>query len=855
MAKVKIISNPYKKEIRYQRWDSEAKEWCNIDYDNNKNSQLLNRELVEGFFPFKAYKIVSAIIDEYGIADNLVDIYFEGSDDEFQELEAVCAIDAFKEKVIPIKADVYLANARDILPAVRKLFQDMSPLILQSVNMDKIQRDLNRFTDASSDVVPICIFGNYSAGKSTFINALIGNEILPSGTEPITAKVYKISRSKFVDRAYVKFKFIGYDVHIQFTEKETIFDNEILKSDIKTKIQEALSANEIGTISSRVNTVLSVINDYERDSETPDISDLIEVDLPFVKGVLSETQHPVVLFDTPGSNSASNERHLEVLKQAMANMTNGLPVFLCTPDSLDSKDNENLYHIIRDLDELDSRFTMIVVNKADSAVIQRRVTTPAEQNRILRQAVPKNLYSGGLFYVSSIIGLGAKTDGVFRDIIYEDVYDAQEKRYNDPENKHYRTLYKLNILPAQLKIRTDQMAASSNDLIYANSGMFTIESEMEAFAAKYSAYNKCFQSQMFLMRVIEITEQEIEDKKVECEGIRQSINDKLEADKKVLTDKLNDTSVEQRDIYVNGYEDFMREYLEGAEETFSANDLREQEAIFTKMHEESNDYDAKSEDAQRARAALADNLKNNVINAFKEKNPSAVKTIVEKLQSDFENSKDSFLAQRETRHQVDKQAADSLLKYVSEKYDQRLNEIYTTLDAKSREYWTNNTEALREILAKIVAGSEVLTDDRRKELERIIITYRQISFSEDSAERIFDKINFERRIKIGQVVLWESDHLDIDKLVFTYNINIERGANARYKSIEESHRDSAFSWIQSLLDEIYENIVEYSPELSKQAKRIRIMTENIVDLVKRKVRLNQYTDELKQMMDWQVVQS
>ena len=35
MAKVKIISNPYKKEIRYQRWDSEAKEWCNIDYDNN----------------------------------------------------------------------------------------------------------------------------------------------------------------------------------------------------------------------------------------------------------------------------------------------------------------------------------------------------------------------------------------------------------------------------------------------------------------------------------------------------------------------------------------------------------------------------------------------------------------------------------------------------------------------------------------------------------------------------------------------------------------------------------------------------------------------------------------------------
>ena len=89
-----------------------------------------------------------------------------------------------------------------------------------------------------------------------------------------------------------------------------------------------------------------------------------------------------------------------VLKEAMANMTNGLPIFLSTPDALDSTDNENLYHIIRDMEELDSRFTMIVVNKADGPGLQRRDSTDSEENRILSQAVPRNLYSGGLFYVS-----------------------------------------------------------------------------------------------------------------------------------------------------------------------------------------------------------------------------------------------------------------------------------------------------------------------------------------------------------------------------------------------------------------------------------------------------------------------
>ena len=104
------------------------------------------------------------------------------------------------------------------------------------------------------------------------------------------------------------------------------------------------------------------------------------------------------------------------------------------------------------------------------------------------------------------------------------------------------------------------------------------------------------------------------------------------------------------------------------------------------------------------------------------------------------------------------------------------------------------------------------------------------------------------------MTIWQSDHLNIDKLAKTYNSNIEQGAEKRYQSIEASHRDSAFKWIQALLDEIRENIVEYSPELSKQAKQIRIMTEQIEELDNRRIKLNEYTQELYEMMDWKLTE-
>lgn len=123
MAKLKIISNPYKKEIRYQKWQDNGAQWIDIDYSNCKNSKLLSQELSKGFFPFCVKKIVDAIIEEYGAEGESIQVFFEGSADEFKELEAACAYVDCKGAIVAERSDTGLENARDILPEVKSSFR------------------------------------------------------------------------------------------------------------------------------------------------------------------------------------------------------------------------------------------------------------------------------------------------------------------------------------------------------------------------------------------------------------------------------------------------------------------------------------------------------------------------------------------------------------------------------------------------------------------------------------------------------------------------------------------------------------------------------------------------------------
>ncbi len=72
----------------------------------------------------------------------------------------------------------------------------------------------------------------------------------------------------------------------------------------------------------------------------------------------------------------------------MEDLSNGLPIFVSEYDSMDSTDNDKLYQDINNMAELDNRFTMIIVNKADAASLKKTGLTEDDRDRILSLAIP-----------------------------------------------------------------------------------------------------------------------------------------------------------------------------------------------------------------------------------------------------------------------------------------------------------------------------------------------------------------------------------------------------------------------------------------------------------------------------------
>lgn len=845
MAKIKIISNPYQKMTVFQCWDEALKQWHSIDADSNADSKLLCDELCVGFFPFKAKKIIDVIVSEYSVNGEKIEVIFEGTDDEYLELHSICSQDDYSASVKLSKSGRYLENARDILPDVIDIFKELSPLVAESVSdKDKIKRELEKFSDASNDVIPICVIGNYSSGKSTFINALIGYELLPSSDEPTTAKIYKISQSKQPDRATIKFEYDLKSVRIRFNPDSYKFLTDPEENLLAVKLSKILDGIAAEPIPIKLSKVLETINGFANHEKDEAISDLIEIETPFDDdGLWGKIWNNFVIFDTPGSNSASNIKHYQVLQTALEGLSNGLPIFVSEYDSLDSMDNDRLYQDINNMAELDNRFTMIIVNKADAASLKKTGLSDDDRDRILNLAIPRQLYSGGIYFVSSIMGLGSKNDENFIEEHNAEVFEDQKNKYTDSTSRFYKQLYRYNILPAQIKRKYDMLSERHKNLLYANSGLYSVEQAIETFASIYSHYNKCQQSKLFLGKVIQITFDEITDAKQKKEAYRERIHANLEKEKKDLINRLETHSTEAETGYQQEYAAAMDEFVKAATTTYESSELADLEASYRQAKAEEKDIEGRREDVRESTKSFVDNLGRNFANTFRERNLSALKKIGADFTEGFKDIIDNYNELTETRKDAEQASSDALIETVRNVFTTNFSGAQVFLEKTSREYWAARTEQLKLALSQIVTNSSALTDEKRTELSGIILEYQKLVF-DTKAEAIFDKTAFLYRF------FGDTNRLKIEKLARKYNEEMQKQVLEIYHSFERSHANSFDAWMSSLLDTIIGNIVEFSPQLHEQAEIIREETARISELESRMIKLNDYTEQIRRMMDW-----
>lgn len=855
MAKIKIVSNPYEREILYFSFNEDENKWEDIG-NNNVNSRLREDESGKTFLPFKIKEIIDIIVEEYYTGTGKIEVVFEGTRDEFAEVEAVCQEEGMQGKIALTRDVRSLENARDILSDIKENFEVVHPIIENIVRDDeRVKRDLNKVSDALDDIIPICVFGNYSAGKSTFINALVGSEILPSGGDPVTAKIYQIERSAQEDRAKIKFKYKEEDITLLFEGTTYRVQTGNQESEIIQEIDKTITDQKVNELTSMVSCALKLINGFEKkDKNSIVIGNVIELEIPFSRnGILGQSYNKFVIFDTPGSNSASNTEHSKVLAEALDGFSNGIPVWITQYDAMDSEDNASLCDKIFEIKALDKRFTMIVLNKADGSELPEEGFTTEQVREILEYNAVEKMYASGIYFVSSIMGLGAKNNGELKDKHYRKVYRSQQEMYLDPNDFDYMVLYQYNIMPEQMKNSAMEYCAKCENLVYANSGLYCIEKEMENFASKHSAYNKCRMVYMFLNDVIEETNKRITSRTESLKRTREARKKELESKKQQLIENIRKETQEKEIEFDRGSKAFLKSYVDGnLKYVYTVEELDARNSEIRKQNFSESNIQKQETEVDKSKKQIEDHLKSNWQNRSGDNVLNFIKSTVSEFNRDLQdlkkNKKEKDFAERE----IDKATSDSLIQIVNEEYRKNILAAREILSDVLKKQWYADAQQLRNGLIEIITGSDALSAGQRNELSNIIINYRPLEFNDD-ADEIFIKKRFLRGNVLG-FQLTDSEKLNIRRLSGTYNDKIRRNVNAMATEMNASCFASFQNWEHSLVSVIETNITEYNPQLRDMAEMIKEETDKIIELEKHQKTIGLSLEAITELMAWKVLE-
>ena len=851
MTQIKIKSNPYTKEISYQTLDVTTGDWLGVKQSDNR-SRLTETDSERAFLPFKIKEILSIIVKEYYVGREKVQLIFEGTQDEYAEVAAACKSDEFKEKIDLMRSNTILENARFIKEDIKQIFETVNPVIKQIMQDDEeVIKGINKVSKALDDVIPLCVFGNYSAGKSTFINALTGVEILPSGSDPVTAKIYEIRNAEFPDRAKISFEFHNERIEIAIDGKEIRVLKGNPETEIVKSIKEEIANDGTYELYAMVRIAMEILNNYEkRDREVTEISNVISLSVPFSQnGVIGNSKNKFVIFDTPGSNSNSNEDHSKVLAEAMEGFSNGIPLWITQYDAHDTKDNAELCDKVLAIDSLDKRFTMIIFNKADDADLPEDGFSEKQVNEILEYRAVEKMYANGIFFVSSIIGLGGKNNGEFVDRFYGKKFRTQSLTFSNPEDMDYLSLYKYNIMPSQVKQNAIEYSQKNENLIYSNSGLYCVEREIETFASKHSAYNKCQMALSFLRNVIDKTNARIEEKMNTRTEIRDHFEQQLNAEAQLLKQEIDKSAKAMEEENEEASKSVIKEYVNQVlQYPMGEDQLATKDADIRKEIFEHYDYESTEKQLQEAKDKRWEHWQDNIQGVFKRNVFDTAKTLV----NDIKNVQESKSKKNEKEKSLDHMASNETIKYVIDFYQDNIDDAQKKLSTYLDEYWSEKERDFKKQLILKVTESDTLTDSQREEIASKIQNCDINNFKEQ-ANSVFVREKFLKGMLLGIHII-DDEKLNTRRLAKIYNEKMKTSVEAMSQLMNKDYFMQFKNWERKILDEINAGLTEFNPGLKELVNKIRIETESLNELEQNQMMIRSSLETIKSLMSWEVVE-
>ena len=765
--KVKIICNPYKKTITYKRWIFDENDGVyKWDYLGSKSKLIIDKKYTNATIQHNAYEIVSEIVDEYNRGNVGLDIIFEGTKEDYNDLKEV--VDEFFSEfgVTCERGDFYINSASEVMPQIQNSFKNLSEFFKEYTS-DKANKVITKFSEATKTEIPICVVGMYSTGKSAFINALIGAEILPSSVNPTTARNYKIIESD--KNGLIRFSLEGEKIVISYEEDKYNISGNIDKT-LKNKIHKRLEELDKSELTSNMYHSLCIINEYANETKEDEekrkkISELIEIEVPFYNGVLINDKYKFIIFDTPGSDSQSHKEHLEVLKKALGEQTNGLPILLTSPKDMDRTGADKLLEIVNGIDgSLDLTNAMIIVNQADSVAGNSLNKIKKGTNTILAKWKSNRLY-----FLSAIMGLGSKKDNYddeesWIDEDYSEIFLDKIESFTSEGIKRYKQLYTHNQMAISRKNKYDKSIEDKKEereLLYINSGLHCIEKEIIEFADKYALYNKCSQAQEYLSKAIEYTKKEINEIESEKKDVKKELECTQDIEKRDLIRKLNEEIKKLTDKYTGDYSPYISKVV----------------------HEN------------------IDNSKKE-INAFVNDNWNRVKSDRKELR------------------------IHNFLKYSRIDFLKEADKCRQQIIINSRSYWEKNKSELQYKCCILIKDDKNLTNEEQKFLEKFIMnlsvpigTGVDIDISEEDVSKHLVNIFGKKFLQLSRI--------DPKKTIKLYCSSLENQIRIINNKIIDYHSNQFKKWNYQLKDGLEKEIINLNPKLKEYSNKLEDLHNRI----------------------------
>ncbi|TCI63153.1 dynamin family protein [Exiguobacterium sp. SH0S2] len=178
MKNVEMIYNPYLMETEIH-FDGE-------EYLDNKNSSLHDcKKLRLQLWMERLCGALEKDVNEEGILIN-----FSGTAPDFQDLFVSCEQHNQKNTGTQfICQHVHVMDPSDKIHQLKELMAEIQEGPFEELKTDRVQKN---FEKSMNDEFEIAIIATMSSGKSTLINAFLGQELIPSKNEACTAKITRI---------------------------------------------------------------------------------------------------------------------------------------------------------------------------------------------------------------------------------------------------------------------------------------------------------------------------------------------------------------------------------------------------------------------------------------------------------------------------------------------------------------------------------------------------------------------------------------------------------------------------------------------------------------------------------------